>query len=557
MRKEAQAVSRRSTTWCRILAGLALSALAIGVAAGLWQAQVLTPPPLVRPKTPVPSVLPTITVELPVPPQADPDADGIKIATFLGNETRSFYGVGPVPERLEVLWKARIGGGTTGGTGKRSAEASATGGMVTWYGTGWTGQPALVREGGRLFLLVGGFDHGLRKIDAETGKTVWRYEYDDVIKGSPAVIADPAAPEDPSRYLVMTGSRRGFPRSITAPDIAPFRGVWYATGEEAWRLPVPHTRSYSRDADGSALVLGPHAIVGVESGHLYRIDPFATQPWQGHRSPQILKQALLLGDKRSASHGGNLVLESSPVLLGDRVYVASGAGHVYGLDAETLEIEWDFYIGSDLDGTVVATDDGKLLVPVEKQYIRGHGGVLLLDPSKPPSDALVWFFPTGDRAFADWQGGVIGSCSVNDAYDPDRSRPRLAAFSAIDGNLYVVARGEIASRTVDGPNGERGIPTPVLVYKDAIGGSISTPIIVDDHIVAAGYGNTVNVYRISYGPPGEGVTVATRSGDLVSVRVERVARFTGGGTYESTPIVWQGRIYIGSRDGYFYCLGEH
>ncbi|MCL4078733.1 PQQ-binding-like beta-propeller repeat protein [Coriobacteriia bacterium Es71-Z0120] len=547
---------RRSPIWLRLVAGLALFALAAGVALGVWHARA-SAPPLVRPATPVPSVLPTLTVELPKPMQADPDADGIKIATFLGNDSRSFYGVGPVPERLDVVWKARIGGGTTGGTGKRSAEASASGGMVTWYGTGWTGQPALVRENGRLYLLVGGFDHGLRKIDAETGRTVWRYEYDDVIKGSPAVIADPAAPDDPSRYLVMTGSRRGFPQSITAADIAPFRGVWYATGKEAWRLPVPHTRSYSRDADGSALVLGSHAIVGVESGHVYRIDPFATEPWRGHRSPRVLRQALLLGDKRSKSHGGNLVLESSPVLLGDRVYVASGAGHVYGLDAETLAVEWDFYIGSDLDGTVVATDDQKLLVPVEKQYIRGHGGVLMLDPSKPPEDAVVWFFPTGDRAFADWQGGVIGSCSVNDAYDPDGTRPRLAAFSAIDGHLYVVARDETATETVAGPNGERGLATPVLVYKDYIGGAISTPIIVDDHIVAAGYGNTVNVYRISYGSPDAGgVTAAARSGERASVRVERVARFTGGGTYESTPIVWQGRIYIGSRDGYFYCLGE-
>ncbi|MCX8006522.1 MAG: PQQ-binding-like beta-propeller repeat protein [Coriobacteriia bacterium] len=548
---------RRRRPIVGLAAGLALFAIAGGAVLGSWQARRLDPPPLARPRTPVPAVLPTLTVDLPAPSQADPDADGIKIATFLGNASRTFYGVGPVPERLEVVWKARIGGGTTGGTGKRSAEASATGGMVTWHGTGWTGQPALVREGGRLYLLVGGFDHGLRKIDAETGRTVWRYEFDDVIKGSPAVIADPSDPQDPMRYLVMVGSRRGFPRSIAAPDIAPFRAVRYADGTEAWRLPVPRTRSYSRDADGSALILGRHAVVGVESGYLYRIDPFSTEPWRGFKKPRILRQALLLGDKRSASHGGNLVLESSPVLLNDRVYAASGSGHVYGLDAETLDVEWDFYIGSDLDGTVVATEDGKLLVPVEKQYIRGRGGVFLLDPSKPPEQSVVWYFPTGDRAFADWQGGVIGSCAVNDAYDPDQSRPRLAAFSAIDGNLYVVAYDALASGTVTGPDGSRALPTPVLVYKDHIGGAISTPIIVDDHVVAAGYGNTVNVYRIIYdASASSGVRVRTRSGKDVVVRVERVAVFRGGGSYESTPIVWRGRIYIGSRDGYFYCLGE-
>jgi outer membrane protein assembly factor BamB len=29
-----------------------------------------------------------------------------------------------------------------------------------------------------------------------------------------------------------------------------------------------------------------------------------------------------------------------------------------------------------------------------------------------------------------------------------------------------------------------------------------------------------------------------------------------GGCIESTPVVWKGRIYVGSRDGYFYAFGE-
>jgi len=30
----------------------------------------------------------------------------------------------------------------------------------------------------------------------------------------------------------------------------------------------------------------------------------------------------------------------------------------------------------------------------------------------------------------------------------------------------------------------------------------------------------------------------------------------GGGCIESTPAVWNGRLYVGSRDGYFYAIGE-
>ena len=115
-------------------------------------------------------------------------------------------------------------------------------------------------------------------------------------------------------------------------------------------------------------------------------------------SPKIIAERLLLGDPGDASaHGGNLVLEASPSLLDDVVYIASGAGHVYGMRRSDLKVVWDYRTGSDMDGTPVPTSTGKLLVAVEKQYISGHGGILMLDPSKDPADSVVWFFPTGDR----------------------------------------------------------------------------------------------------------------------------------------------------------------
>ena len=183
----------------------------------------------------VPSVLPTITVDLPQPDGPNPYTDGIKIATFLGNETRRYYGEGPVPETLKLIWKTPIGSGTTGGT-------ASSAGMVTWAGTGWTGQPALVREGGKLYLIVGGFDHNLVKIDAETGKELWSYTFDDVIKGSPTVFRMP----DTGKLAVVCGSRRGFPRGMSDPSIAPVRCVDFETGEELWRMTSPTSNRRSK-----------------------------------------------------------------------------------------------------------------------------------------------------------------------------------------------------------------------------------------------------------------------------------------------------------------------
>ncbi|TLM76501.1 MAG: PQQ-like beta-propeller repeat protein, partial [Actinobacteria bacterium] len=478
----------------------------------------------------------------------DTSTDGVKVASFLGRETRRFYGVVPVPEKLELIWRCAIGSGKT--SGKKGEPAP------TWSGTGWTGQPALVRDGGRDWLLVGGFDHNLHKIDAETGQVAWEYLFPDVIKGSPTVFANPAPTGDDDRLLVVCGSRRGFPNGMGDPDIAPVRCVTFGSGREVWRLPVPRTRSYSRDADGSGFFRDGAYYQPVESGILYKLDPTRTETWKSWKKPVALASRELLG-KAPVSHGGNLVLEASPAVLDDVIYIASGSGHVYGMKPGDLSVVWDYPTGSDLDGTAVPTASKQLLVPVEKQYIKGRGGVLMLDPGKPPADSVVWFFPTGDRKFGDWEGGVIGSVAVNDTYDPDGARPRIAAFSAIDGNLYVVAQDALAPGTVAGPQLEKGLRTPVLVFKDNVGGAISTPVIVGDHIVAAGYDALVHVYRIDWskGEPGTPGALAAPDGSVWKAAVTETSAFKGG-TFESTPIVWDGRIYIGSRDGNVYCLGE-
>jgi outer membrane protein assembly factor BamB len=474
--------------------------------------------------------------------------DGIKIGTFLGNESRRFYGIGPVPEKLQVIWKNRIG------TGKTSGTASATG-TVTWGGTGWTGQPTLVRDGGKLYVLIGGFDHGLRKIDAKTGKTVWRYEYDDVIKGTNTVFINPNPRGAADRIVVVDGSRKGWDKHLGAPGIAPLRAVSFTTGKELWRLPVPRTRSYSQDADGSGILIGSWFYQPVESGYLYRLDPSRTQGY-GTKSKPVVKDSLLMFEKGDAgTHGGNLVLESSPAILDGKMYVAAGSGHIYGVRIPDLKKIWDFRTGSDLDSSIAVTKRRRLLCGIEKQYIAGNGGLIMLDPSKPAARAVDWYFPTGNRNFVDWEGGVIGSPSINDEYNSDGSAPALAAVSAIDGNLYVVSQDKTTGKKVKGFDGKTSYPTPVLVFKDYIGGSISTPIIVGNHIVAAGYDAKVHVYRITYGKAGKGVTLPSRDGSTtVGVKIKEVASFRAG-AFESTPIVWNGRVYIGSRNGYFYCLG--
>jgi outer membrane protein assembly factor BamB len=389
---------------------------------------------------------------------------------------------------------------------------------------------------------------------------VWAYRFDDIIKSSPSVYENPDATGDDDRFVVVAGSRRGYPYKLADPRVAPYRAIAFGSGEELWRLPVPQTRCYSRDCDGSGFFLDGRQYIGVESGWFYALDPAHTEPWKGHRRPAVVAERLLLGDRRARSHGRNLVLESSASALGKNLYIASGAGHVYGLRRSDLAVVWDYFTGSDLDGTAVTTARDRLLVAVEKQYIKGKGGMLSLDPSKPAAQATEWFFPTGDREVGDWAGGVVGSAAVNDEYNEGGRHPALCAFMAIDGYLYIVSQEVMAEGSVRGPNLEPGLSAPVLVAKIWNGGGISTPILFDDTLIAAGYDQRVHLFHLTYARAQEGdegaLPAAAGGGRYWTVSVAERDEFYAPAAFESTPTLWDGRVYIGCRDGWFYCLGD-
>jgi outer membrane protein assembly factor BamB len=492
----------------------------------------------------------------PVDPAVAAAQKQILFGTFLGDGSRRRYGIGPAPTSLDVIWKVKLGSGQT----QRKADNK----LVSWSGNGWTGQCTVVEEGGRDYLLVGAYDHNLRRIDALTGKVIWKAKFDDVIKGTNTVFANPRPTSDEDRIIVVAGSRRGSAYKIGDPRIAPFKAVSFATGKELWRLPIPKTPQYSQDVDASSLLVDDTLYVPVEPGYVYGLDPSATESWMTWRKPVVRYQSPPLwtaADVKAHPDMGeaNIAVEASVARIGDTLYQAAGSGHVYGLALPDLRIVWDYEVGSDLDGTTVVTRDNKLLISVEKQYIAGRGGILMLDPSKPPASAGVWYFPTENRGISEWKGGVIGSVAVNDETNADGSKPALAAFNSVDGNLYVVSQDRMAAKPVAGFDGKTMYPTPVQVFKGNIGAAISTPVIVGDAIIAAGYDSKVHLYRIDYlaaDASGAGVVLTSRDGSTWKVRVREIAAFKAGGTFEATPLVWKGRVYLGCRDGYLYCLGR-
>lgn len=445
--------------------------------------------------------------------------------TYLGNYTRNYYG-NKAPDNLKVNWKVHLGSG--------NSIVSAKTGPTLWAGAGWTGQPLLVEEAGKLFIIQGCFDHKLKKIDAATGKTIWAYGYDDILKGTGTIWTRPGTNE----LIILQGSRLGNDKNLYSKIVPSYRAIDYATGKELWRLNSRQTKSYSRDVDASALLLNNIAYIGLENGifTVFDPDPSSAATTDGILQPKILHEEMLYTTRDAALHGGNLVTEASPSIMNGHIYLASGSGHVYGFNLSKNLIDWDYYIGSDMDGSPVVTRDSCLLISVEKQYINGPGGILKLDPKKPEKEAAVWYMPSGDKVFSTWLGGVIGTAAINDRYKPAEAAA-LAAFVAIDGFTYVVKHEEKAAGSqVIGFDGVQRFDSPVVVFKYKTGPSIATPLLTEDRLIVPGYNG---LFLFSYDQD--------NNFKLLEHLPESI---------EATPVVHNGKVYVAARSGYYYCLGQ-
>ena len=446
--------------------------------------------------------------------------------TFLGDEQRNYYG-NEAPDTLQVLWKHYLGKGKT--------IISRKLGERIWAGAGWTGQPLLLEENGHPYLIQGAYDHHLKKIDALTGHLVWQYKFDDVVKGTGSIVILPEE-KDENKIVILQGSRLGVGNYLDTKHIPSYRAISYLTGKELWRFDQKWTHSYSRDVDGSALFYNDTAYIGFENSLFTSFDPSLQQATRVNNmiQPKIHQELKLYHLEDVKKHRNNVVTESSPSKIGRYIYIASGSGRIWGYNMDNKALDWEFYIGSDIDGSAVVTADSCLMISVEKQYIEGKGGVFKLNPQN--DEPVEWYFPVMDKGYASWEGGVIGSVAVNDRYLNGKG-DSMAAFIALDGYVYVVKHQQINdNQMVLGPRKENKYPTPELIFKYKVGPSISTPVFTKDKMVVAGYGG---LYLFSYNNEN---------------KFKLIKKFVT--TFESTPIVHNGKIYIASRDGNLYCLGR-
>ncbi len=424
------------------------------------------------------------------------------LLTFRGSPTRTYYGEGPVPQDPVVQWSFP--------EGAMCSTSTAEGVTKEWCGSGWTGQPAVFERDGRTWVVFGAYDRNVHLLDADTGRRLLPdFPTGDLIKGSVTV--------DPDGFpLLYTGSRDNLFRVLALDRTAP---------TELWSLSADAVSPtlWNNDWDGSALVVDDYLFEGGENSQLHIVKLNRSYGADGlvQVDPELVFHAPGWDSELLEDIGDNEVsIEGSVAISGDTLYLANSGGLVQGWDiaglAEGVEPTrtFRFWTGDDTDASIVVDEEGMLYVAseYERQTARSRqvGQIMKLDPSRP-ADPLVWSVADHDAT----PGGVW-------------------ATPALHRDLVVVATngGEVLGI-------DRGSGT-VRWRIDLPGPTWQSPVVVDDVLIQGDCDGVLHGYDVS----------DTR------VRPPELWQVSLGGCIESTPAVWRGRLYVGTRGGQFFAIGE-
>ncbi len=423
---------------------------------------------------------------------------------FRGNPTRTFYGTGPISDSPSQVWRYPDTG--------MCSQSTNLGVTSTWCGMGWTGQPVVwERPDGLTELIFGAYDRSVHFVDAETGQDL-RPEFPtgDLIKGSMTLDPDGypllyfGSRDNKLRILALDGET---PEEVWSLDAYAVDGIWnddwdanpliiddimYEGGENGWFFAYELNRGY--DADGRVTV-DPRLLFSMRGWNQEQLDSLADS---------------------------NVSIENSAVAYEQRIYFANSGGRVVGLDVSDIRsgnapIVFDYWAGGDIDASLVVDEEGFVYASIE--YEPSQMGTVEANRSKevgqlvkldPYADGDPWIWGLDLTASGGGDSGLWATPALHEG---------LLYTNTHLGSLIVV----------DSETGE-------VVWEDGTSGwhSWSSPAVVDDTLVVATCVGEL------------------RGFSLQDPRAPRRAWTVGLGEscLEATPAIWDGMIFLGSRDGY-------
>jgi outer membrane protein assembly factor BamB len=217
-------------------------------------------------------------------------------------------------------------------------------------------------------------------------------------------------------------------------------------------------------------------------------------------------------------------IEDSVAFRDGVAYFANSGGLVQGWDISDVlnggrssrEV-FRFWTGDDTDASIVIDDQGYLYVASEYQRFdqRGRhlGQLMKLDPHNL-GDPVVWSMPAMEIGFE----GAGGSWSTPALYG------EYVYFTTAAGRVLGV------DRTTGRVAWELQIGAP----------SIGSPVVVDDTLVQGDCSGHLYAWDVSNPTEPPPLLWDLDLGDCV----------------ESTPAIWRGWLYVGTREGYFYGIAD-
>ena len=423
------------------------------------------------------------------------------LITFRGNLTRTYYGKGPVPSAPAVQWRFPPSGGLCSPSIDQSGEQ-------IWCGTGWTGQPSVFERGGHTWVVFGAYDRAVHFLDATNGQRLLPdFPTGDIIKGSVTIDAD-------GFPLVYTGSRDNYLRILAIDRDKPvelYKLSAYAVKPTLW----------NDDWDGSPLMIGDYLLEGGENSqfHILKLNRSYGPDGKVMVDPQLVFNAPGWdAELLAAVHDQDVSIENSVAVYGNTVYFSNSGGLVQGWDLTPVrsggapQRVFRYWTGDDTDASIVIDEEGMLYIGVEYERLndrsRAVGQIIKLDPKR--ADPLVW--KRDERPYNN--AGVWAT-------------PALYRDIAI----YATDEGKVLG--LDRATGEMlwsfMLPRPTW----------QSPVVVDDVFIMGDCAGVLHGY------------------DMRDTRVQpkELWHVDLGGCIESTPAVWKGRIFVGTRAGGVYGIG--
>ena len=448
------------------------------------------------------------------------NTDIVGITCFRGNPQRNYYGKGPMPKgNLQILWRRPVYGVPSG----------------HWSGVGWTGQPLIVewpeatkrwmnfykQPGPKREIICGALDSQVHFIDAETGKESrkpLKMPYPYPIKGTVSV--------DP----------RGFPLlyvgcGIDIGAVPGYRVFSLLNYKELLVLPAKDKSAPRRwpGSDSNVLILKDHLFLPCENGIFYKAKLNAQ--WDSSTGKLSVRPQV---QKFPMSKAG---MESSMAVWDDFGYFADNGGTVRQVDlSDPRKTKSLIELGDDTDSTLVADSDGSLYVGIEKdkRTAPADKAAIIKFDSQTGKQIWKWSFEAGTiRGEHPVNGGVLSTGALWQK-QPDGTGGTIFFTTS---HHPRVGRGFLVA--LDTQTGHLRWKQPLRAF------AWSSPIVMDGSVFCAD--STGNAFLL------DAITGRTL---LVNARGEPVQSLELGANVESSPIVWDGKIYVGLRGGAVICIGQ-